>query len=932
MAKFGWAYIDCSDVTPGSGSEGPAYSLQFVTESGGGTTGSALLSYYTASQYSYDPSTMVLSGNLIVTGAVSASVYHIQNIAIIDATGSSKMGDSNDDHHFRTGSFVITKAGVAPTAYTLSASVVDSRVHVAGLQLADDKTLIFGTNNDWTIEYDEDGDDDLVMTGDKLSIESSTASRPRVTIKNTTNDANSATLRFVKDKGAAGAANDDVGVIEFYGDDANQDQVLFGRIRTRVAVHTNGQEGGKMHLSVASHDGELNHGVVITDGDAEDEVDVTIGNGAASIVTLPGQLTASAGISGFTGTFQGGLSVAGSTVIDEDMNYSGSGTMQVVGNTFIGGTLNVTGNATLAGTTNTQAVTFTNASGSGTMQVVGNTFIGGTLNVTGNADFDGTITCDTSLTIDSTTINAAEIGVLDSVTAGTAAASKAMVLDSSKDISGYRNISGSGTFQTVSNAFLGGTLNVSGNATLAGTTNAQAVTFTNASGSGTLQTVGATTFGNTLAVSGTVSVAEKIEHAGDTDTYISFTTDDINFQAGGVNFLDLTEDTQNEVTFNEGGVDVDFRIETADETHMLFIQGSSNRMSIGDNTGTPGATLEIKNHASAGATGVPLLQLNNNDTDQQCVDINAGNIDANVVNITANDVTTARVLAIGADGLTTGNAFYVDDNSADTGTRNTALIIQNNAAAIAATAFTVQSDGGITGIKLDKNFSDTAAATVTGLKIDVDKTATTTTDNTIYGIDIDVDNTAGTNGTNTMIGIRATPRLTHAADAGTPTVKGAVITATGGTNGAATATGLELTSTGADTNNGLIINCADGGTDLKILSSADTGDYFSIATTAVGATTITTVDDGGAAADLTFTIDGDIILGPGGGDVVPDSDNARNLGSPAKRWANIFTGDLHLRNERGDWTIVEEEDYLCVINNKTGKKFKMNLIPLEDDE
>ena len=46
----------------------------------------------------------------------------------------------------------------------------------------------------------------------------------------------------------------------------------------------------------------------------------------------------------------------------------------------------------------------------------------------------GTITGDTSLTLDTTTITTAEIGVLDSVTAGTAAASKALVLDAGKHI------------------------------------------------------------------------------------------------------------------------------------------------------------------------------------------------------------------------------------------------------------------------------------------------------------------------------------------------------------------------------------------------------------------------------------------------------------------------------------------------------------------
>ena len=66
-------------------------------------------------------------------------------------------------------------------------------------------------------------------------------------------------------------------------------------------------------------------------------------------------------------------------------------------------------------------------------------------------------------------------------------------------------------------------------------------------------------------------------------------------------------------------------------------------------------------------------------------------------------------------------------------------------------------------------------------------------------------------------------------------------------------------------------------------------------------------------------------------DVVPASDSSYSLGSANKRWSNVYTGDLHLRNDRGDWTIVEEEDFLCVVNNKTGKRFKMALIPLEED-
>ena len=63
--------------------------------------------------------------------------------------------------------------------------------------------------------------------------------------------------------------------------------------------------------------------------------------------------------------------------------------------------------------------------------------------------------------------------------------------------------------------------------------------------------------------------------------------------------------------------------------------------------------------------------------------------------------------------------------------------------------------------------------------------------------------------------------------------------------------------------------------------------------------------------------------------IVPTHNVTWDLGSPILRWANVYTGDLHLQNDRGDWTIVEEEDFLCVVNNKSGKKFKMMLEPID---
>jgi hypothetical protein len=61
------------------------------------------------------------------------------------------------------------------------------------------------------------------------------------------------------------------------------------------------------------------------------------------------------------------------------------------------------------------------------------------------------------------------------------------------------------------------------------------------------------------------------------------------------------------------------------------------------------------------------------------------------------------------------------------------------------------------------------------------------------------------------------------------------------------------------------------------------------------------------------------------GSVLPGSNTTYNLGSPDKRWANVYTGDLHLKNDRGSWSIIEERDYLTITNNLSGKRYKFVL-------
>lgn len=59
--------------------------------------------------------------------------------------------------------------------------------------------------------------------------------------------------------------------------------------------------------------------------------------------------------------------------------------------------------------------------------------------------------------------------------------------------------------------------------------------------------------------------------------------------------------------------------------------------------------------------------------------------------------------------------------------------------------------------------------------------------------------------------------------------------------------------------------------------------------------------------------------------LVPVGNGVLNLGSASARWNTVYTSDLSLKNEHGDWTIVEGADDLFITNNRTGKKYKFLL-------
>lgn len=192
----------------------------------------------------------------------------------------------------------------------------------------------------------------------------------------------------------------------------------------------------------------------------------------------------------------------------------------------------------------------------------------------------------------------------------------------------------------------------------------------------TVDTSVTATLGDTQTYTGTktfpniVNIGKFLRHAGDTDTRLVFfdAGDLIAFEAGGVEIFRISEGTQDEFIVNDFGGDVDFRVEGDNDPNLIFAEASTDRVSIGVSTDSPAALLEVTGDAT---TGVPLLQLNNVDVDQKLLDINASNTTAEVINITADALTSAGFMKLVSDSSSTTGRALIDvtnDNTAATGT------------------------------------------------------------------------------------------------------------------------------------------------------------------------------------------------------------------------------------------------------------------------
>ena len=127
-----------------------------------------------------------------------------------------------------------------------------------------------------------------------VSFESAVSTAPIFTIENQTNDANGSNLIFIKDRNNTGGAggtsdSDGLGIITFRGFDSGGGVTDYAEFAGTAVETDASNEAGKAQITVIS-DGQATQRNVITGTGhtTTDKVDIDLGYGSASTVTVPG--------------------------------------------------------------------------------------------------------------------------------------------------------------------------------------------------------------------------------------------------------------------------------------------------------------------------------------------------------------------------------------------------------------------------------------------------------------------------------------------------------------------------------------------------------------------------------------------------------------------------------------------------------------------
>ena len=267
---------------------------------GNGGTGVTSL---TALKNALDDETWSFANNVTLSGFV------LDSNTITGVNNSNEFDD--DDAHIMTSAAINDRfaqinadtTGEAGTVATITGLAPDTATTEATQPNITTMTGVFTGSNNYLITDNGDGtvtsESQLtyngagglkISTGDYSG--SPSAHSPIITLENSDPDAGDCPkLLFVRR--TTGADGQDLGSIEWSGDnDANEIGTVYASILGEISDASDGAEGGKLSLGVASHDGGVERGLILEDGNADGEVDVTIAAGVASTTTISGELIA----------------------------------------------------------------------------------------------------------------------------------------------------------------------------------------------------------------------------------------------------------------------------------------------------------------------------------------------------------------------------------------------------------------------------------------------------------------------------------------------------------------------------------------------------------------------------------------------------------------------------------------------------------------
>ena len=297
-------------------------------------------------------------------------------------------------------------------------------------------------------------------------------------------------------------------------------------------------------------------------------------------------------------------------------------------------------------------------------------------------------------------------------------------------------------------------------------------------------------------------------------------------------------------------------------------------------------------------------------------------------NFSATGVSTATYLQatnVNASGIVTATGFFTTgSNIGFTGPLNStgistaaflqATTINVSAAATVGTALTVTQD-----LKVGRH------VLVSGV--------TTATDLTVNNITVNGGITGAVN--NAGVGTIAYLQATNINASGIVTASAFSGPFTGQVTGNVTGnvTG-QINSTGISTLGRISVTSINQSSGISTISQlkSDTISITGVATATLFSGSFT----GGLSGNATgLSGNPDIIVGfVTSKTILPLTNNTFDLGSSSVRWANIYSADMHFSNKGstnsvdgtwGDWTLQEGENDIFMLNNRTGKKFKINL-------